>query len=159
PRAHRRIGHPAEPDRAMKLQTASSGRSWLLPTLNYTIVGKTVASALVTAYSDPSLPGFGHYKYDHEGTLGRKVVHIEKGTFKGFMNSRQTAAILNVPPNGSCVATEAHLVPLVRMSTTVFAAGARAPEDIIHEVDKGYYVVGQRVPSIGDTREQCWVCV
>src|SRR2546427_11380933 len=88
------------------LPISYAGRSWLLRMLNDTMVGKTVASAFVTAYSDPSLPGFGHYKYDHEGTLGRKVAHIEKGIFKGFMNSRQTAAILNVPPNGSCLATE-----------------------------------------------------
>src|SRR5207244_568693 len=135
--AHEIIGHPTELDRALKMETAYAGRSWLLRTLNDTMVGKPVASALVSAYSDPALPGFGHYKYDHEGTLGRKVMHIEKGIFKGFMNNRQTAAILNVPPNGSCLATEAHLVPLVRMSTTVFGSGARAPEDIIHEVDKG----------------------
>src|SRR5256886_1402995 len=151
--AHAIIGHPTELDRALKMETAYAGRSWLLRMLNDTMVGKTVASAFVTAYSDPSLPGFGHYKYDHEGTLGRKVAHIENGIFKGFMNIRQTAAILNVPPNGSCLATEAHLVPLVRMSTTVFAAGARAPEDIIHEVDKGYYVVGHRIPSIAESRE------
>src|SRR3989441_6401398 len=31
-------------------------------------VGRRVASPLVTAYSDPSLPGYGHYAYDHEGT-------------------------------------------------------------------------------------------
>src|SRR5881409_1262599 len=152
-KAHEIIGHPTELDRALKMETAYAGRSWLLRTLNDTMVGKPVASALVTAYSDPALPGFGHYKYDHEWTLGRKVVHIEKGIFKGFMNNRQTAAILNVPPNGSCMATEAHLVPLVRMSTTVFAGGARAPEDIIREVDKGYYVVGHRIPSIAESRE------
>ncbi|HZC67716.1 MAG TPA: TldD/PmbA family protein [Nitrospirales bacterium] len=151
--AHEIIGHPTELDRALKMETAYAGRSWLLRALNDTMVGKAVASPLVSAYSDPSLPGFGHYKYDHEGTPGRKVVHIEKGLFKGFMNNRQTAAILNVPPNGSCMATEAHLVPLVRMSTTVFAAGARAPEDIIREVDKGYYVVGHRIPSIAESRE------
>src|SRR3989475_6188439 len=49
------------------LPISYAGRSWLLRMLNDTMVGKTVASAFVTAYSDPSLPGFGHYKYDHEG--------------------------------------------------------------------------------------------
>ena len=151
--AHEIIGHPTELDRALKMETAYAGRSWLLRSLRDTMIGKKIASPLVTAYSDPSLPGFGHYKYDHEGTPGKKVVHIEKGVFKGFMNSRQTAAILGVPPNGSCVATEAHLVPLVRMSTTVFGAGTHAPEDIIRGVDKGFYVVGHRIPSIAESRE------
>lgn len=151
--AHEIIGHPTELDRALKMETAYAGRSWLLRALHDTMVGKRIASPLVTAYSDPSLPGFGHYKYDHEGTPGKKVVHIEKGVFKGFMNNRQTAAILGVPPNGSCVATEAHLVPLVRMSTTVFGAGTHAPEDIIRDVDKGFYLVGHRIPSIAESRE------
>ncbi len=151
--AHEIIGHPTELDRALKMETAYAGRSWLLRSLQDTMIGKKIASPLVTAYSDPSLPGFGHYKYDHEGTPGKKVAHIEKGVFKGFMNSRQTAAILGMPPNGSCVATEASLVPLVRMSTTVFGAGAHAPEDIIRGVDKGFYVVGHRIPSIAESRE------
>ena len=151
--SHEIIGHPTELDRALKMETAYAGRSWLLRSLQDTMIGKKIASPLVTAYSDPSLPGFGHYKYDHEGTPGRKIVHIEKGVFKGFMNSRQTAAILGVAPNGSCMATEAHLVPLVRMSTTVFGAGTQAPEDIIRDVDKGFYVVGHRIPSIAESRE------
>ena len=152
-KAHEIVGHPTELDRALKMETAYAGRSWLLRSLKENQIGKQVASSLVTAYSDPSLPGFGHYKYDHEGTPGRKVVHIEKGIFKGFMNSRQTAAILGVPPNGSYVATKADLVPLIRMSNTVFAAGTRDPKDIIREVDKGYYIVGHRIPSIAESRE------
>jgi len=151
--AHEIIGHPTELDRALKMETAYAGRSWLLRSLHDTLIGKRIASPLVTAYSDPSLPGFGHYKYDHEGTPGRKVMHIEKGVFKGFMNNRQTAAILGATPNGSCMATQGDLVPLVRMSTTVFGAGTHAPEDIIRHVDKGYYVVGHRIPSIAESRE------
>ncbi len=151
--SHEIIGHPTELDRALKMETAYAGRSWLLRTLNETMIGKKIASPLVTAYSDPSLPGFGHYKYDHEGTAGKKVIHIDKGIFKGFMNSRQTAAILGAPPNGSCVATEGNLVPLVRMSTTVFGAGTDIPEKIIRDVDKGFYVVGHRIPSIAESRE------
>ncbi len=152
-KAHEIIGHPTELDRALKMETAYAGRSWLLRSLKETQIGKQVASPLVTAYSDPSLPGYGHYKYDHEGTPAKRVVHIEKGIFKGFMNSRQTAAILGAPPNGSYMATEAGLVPLIRMSNTVFGAGTRAPGDIIREIDKGYYVVGHRVPSIAESRE------
>jgi TldD protein len=152
-KAHEIIGHPTELDRALKMETAYAGRSWLLRSLKETQIGKQVASPLVTAYSDPSLPGFGHYKYDHEGTPGKKVVHIEKGIFKGFMNSRQTAAVFGAAPNGSYVATKAGQVPLIRMSNTVFAAGTRDPADIIREVSKGYYLVGHRIPSIAESRE------
>jgi TldD protein len=112
-----------------------------------------VASPLVSAYSDPALPGYGHYAYDHEGTPGRKVVHIEHGVLKGFMNSRQTSALFGGEPNGHWKAVDLSLVPLVRMSTTVFAAGDRAPADIVREVDHGYYIAGHRIPSIAESRE------
>jgi len=151
--SHEIIGHPVELDRALKMETAYAGRSWLLRGLTEHQLGRRVASPLVTAYSDPALPGFGHYKYDHEGTPARRVVHIDRGIFRGFMNSRQTAAIFGGEPNGHWKATDASLVPLIRMSNTVFDAGTRPPEDIVKDVDHGYYVAGHRTPSIAESRE------
>jgi TldD protein len=151
--SHEIVGHPVELDRGLKMETAYAGRSWLLRDLTDTQMGKRIASPLVTAYSDPSLPGYGHYKYDHEGTPARRVVHIDRGIFKGFMNSRQTAAIFGGDPNGHWKATEASLIPLIRMSNTVFGAGDRDPRDIVREVDHGYYLVGHRIPSIAESRE------
>jgi TldD protein len=151
--AHEIIGHPTELDRALKMETAYAGRSWLLGDLGEHQLGEPVASPLVTAFSDPALPGYGHYRYDHEGTPARRVVHIDRGVFTGFMNSRQTAAIFGGAPNGHFKATEAALVPLIRMSNTVFAGGDRDPRDIVAEVDRGYYVSGHRTPSIAESRE------
>jgi len=151
--SHEIIGHPVELDRALKMETAYAGRSWLLNGLDDTQVGRQVASPLVTAYSDPSLPGYGHYEYDHEGTPARRVIHIDRGIFKAFMNSRQSAAIFGGEPNGHYKATEAPLVPLIRMSSTIFDAGARDARDVIAEVDHGYYLVGHRIPSIAESRE------
>jgi TldD protein len=151
--SHEIIGHPVELDRALKMETAYAGRSWLLRSLGEHQVGKAVASPLVTAFSDPGLPGYGHYRYDHEGTPARRVVHIDRGVFTGFMNSRQTAAIFGGAPNGHYKATDAALVPLIRMSNTVFAAGDRDPGDIVREVDRGWYVSGHRIPSIAESRE------
>jgi len=151
--SHEIVGHPVELDRALKMETAYAGRSWLFRHPGDHQVGKRVASPLVTAYSDPSLPGYGHYTYDHEGTPARRVVHIDRGIFTGFMNSRQTAAIFGGAPNGHFKATDAPLVPLIRMSSTVFAGGERDPGDIIREVDQGYYLVGHKIPSIAESRE------
>jgi TldD protein len=151
--SHEIIGHPVELDRALKMETAYAGRSWLLRGLGEHQLGKRIASDLVTAFSDPGLPGYGHYRYDHEGTPGRRVTHIERGVFTGFMNSRQTAGLFGGAPNGHYKATEASMVPLVRMSNTVFAPGTRAAADIVREVDRGYYVAGHRIPSIAESRE------
>jgi TldD protein len=151
--AHEVIGHPAELDRALKMEAAYAGRSWLLRSLAGTEVGEPIASPLVSAFSDPSLPGYGHYRYDHEGTPGRRVIHIDQGIFRGFSNSRQTAAILGVEPNGHFKATEAALVPLIRMSSTVLAPGPDDPGAILRSVAHGYYLVGHRIPSIAESRE------
>src|SRR5262245_25694071 len=122
--AHEVVGHPTELDRALKMEMAYAGRSWLFAGLDDTQVGRPIASALVSAYSDPALPGYGHYAYDHDGTPARRVVHIDRGVFREFLNSRQTAAILGAEPNGHYKAADTSLVPLIRMSNTVFAAGA-----------------------------------
>src|SRR3989442_1541102 len=100
----------------------------------------------------PTFPDFA-LALAREGTPARRVVHIDQGIFRGFMNSRQTAAIFGGEPNGHWKATDASLVPLIRMSNTVFDAGTRAAEDLVKEVDHGYYVAGHRTPSIAESRE------
>src|SRR5574337_705765 len=152
-KVHEIVGHPTELDRALKMETSYAGRSWLFRNLQEHQLGKPIASSLVSAFSDPSLPGYGHYRYDHEGTPGRRVMHIDHGIFTGFMNSRQTAAILGIPPNGSYKAADASLVPLIRMSNTVFGPGERDPQEIIREIPHGDYLVGHRTPSISESRE------
>lgn len=150
---HEIIGHPTELDRALKFETGYAGRSWFLRDLKENQLGKRVGSDLVTAFSDPTISGFGHYLYDDEGTPARRVYHIDRGIFSGFSNSRQTAAIVGGEPNGHYKATDASFVPLIRMSNTAIAPGDREPRDIIREVEHGYYVVGHRIPSIAESRE------
>ena len=150
---HEVVGHPSELDRALKYETAYAGRSWFLKSLRDNQLGRQIASPLVTAFSDPLMEGYGSFRYDHEGTPGRRAYIIRDGVLEEFLNNRQTAAILGVAPNGSARATEAHLAPLIRMTNTVFAPGERDPVDIISEVDSGYYVVGHRTPSIAESRE------
>lgn len=150
---HEIIGHPTEADRALKLETAYAGRSWLLGDLQHNELGKQIASPLLNAYSDPSMNGYGHYKYDAEGTPAKRVNLIENGICKEFMNGREQAAILQHPPNGSMRATDPHSVPLVRMTNTVFAKGDKSPAEIIAEVKDGYFIVNHRIPSISESRE------
>lgn len=150
---HEILGHPTEADRALKMETAYAGRTWLLRNLKDNQIGQQIASPLVNVFSDPNLPGYGHYKYDDEGTPAKRIIHVDKGIFRGFMNSRQTARIMGTGPNGHYVANEGVYVPLIRMSNTVFAPGERDPQEIIKEVEHGYYLVGHRTPSISESRE------
>ncbi len=150
---HEIVGHPVEADRALKMETGYAGRTWLYRGLQENMLGKRIASELVTAYSDTALQGYGLYTYDAEGVRAKRVVHIDKGIFKGFLNSRETAAIMGEEPNGAMRAADPAYVPLVRMTNTVFASGDRDPHEIIRDVDDGYYLVGHRIPSISESRE------
>ena len=150
---HEVVGHPSELDRALKYETSYAGRSWFLKDMKDNQMGKQIASPLVNAYSDPTIEGFGSFKYDHDGTPARRAYHIRDGNFEEFLNNRQTAAVLGVEPNGSSRATEASLIPLIRITNTVFAPGDRDPQEIIREVDDGYYVSGHRIPSVSEARE------
>jgi TldD protein len=151
--SHEIVGHPCEADRALKMEAAYAGRSWLLRTAGHNEIGRQVGSQLLSACSDPSLNAYGHYQYDHEGTRGARAMHIDAGVFRGFINSRATAAALGVEPNGSMRASEAWHVPLIRMSNTFFLPGESSPEQLISEVNHGYYVCGHQIPSIAESRE------
>lgn len=151
--SHEIVGHPTELDRILKMETSYAGRSWLFRNFAENMVGKKIGSEMLNAYSDPSLPGYGHYEFDHEGTPAKKIWHIRDGVLVGFMNSRQTAAIFRAEPNGHFKANGGQVVPLIRMSNTVFAQGHKDPAEIIREVEHGYYLVGHRTPSIAESRE------
>ena len=150
---HEVVGHPAELDRALKYETAYAGRSWFLKNLQENQLGRPIASPLVSAFSDPLLEGYGSFQYDHEGTPARRAYILRNGILEELLNNRQTAALMDAAPNGSARATEAHLIPLIRMTNTVFAPGESHPADIIAAVDSGYYIAGHRTPSIAESRE------
>jgi TldD protein len=151
--AHEIVGHPSEADRALKMEAGYAGRSWFLRSLADNEIGRQVGSPLLSACSDPALRAYGHYDYDHEGTPGRRVMHIERGIFGGFLNSRATAALLGAEPNGSVRASEVQYAPLIRMSNTFFLPGDTPPDTIVGDVEHGYYVCGNRIPSIAESRE------
>ncbi len=150
---HEVVGHPSELDRALKYETAYAGRSWFLKNVQESQLGQQIASPLVTAFSDPLMEGYGSFKYDHDGTPARRAYIIRDGILEEFLNNRQTAATMGADPNGSARATDSHLVPLIRMTNTIFAPGNRDPQDIVGEVDTGYYIAGHRTPSIAESRE------
>jgi TldD protein len=151
--AHEVIGHPCEADRALKMEAAYAGRSWFLRSIAENQIGKLVGAPILSACSDPTLDGYGQYRYDHEGTRGLRTMHIERGVFSGFLNSRATAAALGAIPNGSARASEGYHVPLIRMSNTFFMPGETPPEEIIRDVEHGYFVCGHQTPSIAESRE------
>ena len=158
---HEIIGHPSEADRALKREAAWAGRAWWFRNREDNEFGNPVASELVNVFSDPEMPeGYGYFKYDDEGVKAKKIYNIKDGCLNEFINSRETAAILGTEPNGGMRASNAFDIPIIRMTNTCFAPGNFEAEEIIRETRSGWYAVGQKIPSIGETRQNfrisCW---
>ncbi len=131
--AHEAMGHPCEAD--LVLGGAVTGN----------LVGKPVASELVTmvdlanTYNGEELmiPVY----VDDEGTEAKDVTMIEKGILKEFMSSRETAGRLGVEATGNARAYTFNDEPLVRMRNTAIMPGTSKFEDMIADVEDGYYLM------------------
>jgi TldD protein len=155
---HEIVGHPCEADRVLGGESAWAGRSWWKE-----MTGRCVGSRLVNAVSDARPLNrhrgcYGTYPYDDEGVPSSRVVHIEDGILRGFLNSRQSAAMMGERPNGGMRSVSAGLMPLVRMSNTYFEPdpqGPRTLEEMIEDVRDGVLLGNQSIPSI-DSRRYRW---
>jgi len=126
---HEAFGHNREADAVIAGESILEGK-----------VGEKVASELVTMVDDSTIPGaYGSFKYDSEGTPGRKRVIVEKGILRGFLHSLETAKKLEARPTGSARADTHHNIPIVRMSNTYIDAGNWTFEEMLEDIDHGIY--------------------
>ncbi len=131
--AHEAMGHPCEAD--LVLGGAVTGG----------LLGKEVASELVTmvdlAHSYAGEELMVPVYVDDEGMEAKDVTLIEQGILKGFMSSRETAAKLGITPSGNARAYTFNDEPLVRMRNTAILPGKSKLEDMIANVEDGYYLM------------------
>jgi TldD protein len=126
---HEAMGHLAEADLTL------SG------SILYDKLGKQIASDAVTVYDDGTVEGaFGSFKYDDEGVRTKKTPLIEKGILTGLMHNRETAQKLSMEPTGNARAEDFRVEPIIRMRNTYLAAGDNSFEELIEDVDFGYYL-------------------
>ena len=126
---HEAMGHLAEADLTL------SG------SVLYDKLGKQIASDAVTVYDDGTVEGaLGSFKYDDEGVRTQKTALIEKGTLTGLMHNRETAQKLNMEPTGNARAEDFRFEPIIRMRNTYLAPGDRSFEELIEDIDFGYYL-------------------
>ena len=126
---HEAMGHLAEADLTL------SG------SVLYDKLGKQIASDVVTVYDDGTVDGaFGSFRYDDEGVRTQKTALIKDGTLTGLMHSRETAHKLNMEPTGNARAEDFRFEPIIRMRNTYLGAGDRSFEELIEDVDFGYYL-------------------
>ena len=118
-------------------------------------IGKQIASPLVTAYDDGTIPNeWGSNNIDSEGIKTQKNLLIKNGICTGFLVDKLNGRRLNMEPNGCSRRQNYHFAPTSRMSNTYIAPGKDNPEDIIKDTKLGIYVAnfggGSVEPTTGE---------
>lgn len=126
---HEAVGHGLEGDFNRRGISVYSGK-----------VGQQIASKEVTVYDSGNMPGErGSLHFDDEGTPTQENKLIDKGVLTGYMQDRQNAQLMGVPPTGNGRRQSYAHEPMPRMTNTYFGAGDHEPEDIIKSVKDGLY--------------------
>jgi TldD protein len=127
---HEACGHGLEADLALAGMSAFAGK-----------LGQRVAAEGVTIIDDGTLPHKrGSQAIDDEGNPVSRVVLIENGILKAYLQSRKTARKMATEPTGNGRRESYRHLPIPRMRNTFLAAGSEAPEAILHDLDRGLLV-------------------
>jgi TldD protein len=141
---HEMTGHGLEADAVQKGASVYEGK-----------MGERVAEPLVTAYDDGRLPGaWGTAAIDDEGTPSRKTPVIEDGELTSYLYDVVRARRDRASSTANGRRESFRHLPIPRMTNTYIAPGDPTPEEVISEVERGFYAVsfagGQVDPATGD---------
>lgn len=148
---HESIGHPVELDRVFGSEAAYAGMSFV--NVDMQKEGFKYGSEHITITGDATIPqALGTFGYDDDGVKGQRTVIIDKGIFKNFLSSRDTASKLNQLSNGTNRADGWQNIPIVRMNSINLMPGAYEFDDLIAEIENGLYLCVNKSWSIDDKR-------
>ncbi|HII05857.1 MAG TPA: TldD/PmbA family protein [Methanotrichaceae archaeon] len=130
---HEAVGHATEADIILEGGSILEGK-----------IGEKIGSDLVTVKDDPSLPLFGRYPFDDEGSASSETIMVEDGVLRSYLHSRETAGRLGGTPRNARAQGCAR--PVVRMSNTYIAPGKDdwKFEEILEKMTDGVYLLGSR---------------
>ncbi len=147
---HESCGHPTELDRVLGTEAAYAGTSFLMPDMLGTF---RYGSEAVTITADATRDrGLGTFGWDDEGVAAQRTVLVDAGRFTDYMTSRETAATLDAPSNGTMRADGWARIPLIRMTNVNLEAGTSSLEEMIATTAHGVYLETNRSWSIDDRR-------
>ncbi|HET9186060.1 MAG TPA: TldD/PmbA family protein, partial [Solirubrobacterales bacterium] len=141
---HEMTGHGLEADHVQKGASVYAGK-----------LGERVAQPLLNAFDDGRLPGeWGSDAVDDEGVPTQKTQVIEEGRLVSYLYDRLTAGRDDVASTGNGRRESFRHLPIPRMTNTYIAPGEATPEELIGEIERGFYAVsfggGQVDPATGD---------
>jgi TldD protein len=147
---HESCGHPSELDRALGWEANYAGTSFLTPDKRNTL---RYGSPAVHIVADATAPrGLGTFGFDDEGVPAQRADLVRAGLFVGYLTSRETAARLGQPSNGTMRAESWANIPLIRMTNINLLPGTWKLEDLIADTKDGIYMSTNRSWSIDDKR-------
>lgn len=131
--AHEAMGHPCEADLVLGGAVTGDMR------------GQRIASDLVTmvdfahSYNGEELavPVYA----DDEGTPAQDVTLIKDGMLTDFMHNRETSSRFGDQPTGNARAYAPDDEPLIRMRNTAILPGTSTVDDMIADIEDGYYLL------------------
>lgn len=146
---HESLGHAAELDRALGLEVAGAGGTYLTPDQ----IGAQIAAPCVTVVADATLPrGPGSFLYDDEGVVGQRFPLIQEGRFVGYLSTRETATRLGLASTGCARAEGWQRPPLLRMTNINMQPGPWQFEELLADIDHGFILDTCRSWSIDERR-------
>lgn len=147
---HESCGHPVELDRVFGQEAAYAGTSFLTPEK---LGSFRYGSDKVTIVADATLPGgLGSFGYDDEGVPAQRTVIIDKGIFKNYLTSRETAQELGQVSNGTARADGWNRIPIIRMTNISLEPGDWTLDEIVKDTREGVYLETNKSWSIDDKR-------
>ncbi|HPK15728.1 MAG TPA: TldD/PmbA family protein [Clostridia bacterium] len=112
-------------------------------------LGQVVASPVVTAVDDGTLPGeWGSIRFDDEGTPSQRNVLIENGVLKSYLFDYRDTRLMEHPLTGSSRRESYEFAPTSRMTNTFFAPGTDDDEEMIRTMGTGLYAASMGGGSV-----------
>jgi TldD protein len=147
---HESCGHPIELDRVFGMEASYAGTSFLTLEKRGSF---RYGSEHVTIAADATIPkALGTFGFDDEGVPAQRTVIVDRGVFKNYLTSRETAARVGEQSNGTMRADGWNRIPLIRMTNVNLEPGAWALDDLIADTDDGVFLQTNRSWSIDDKR-------
>jgi len=147
---HESAGHPIELDRVLGSEATFAGTSFLtLDKRGDFRYGSEVVNITADATIDGALGSFG---YDDDGVPAQRTTIVERGIFKDYLTSRETAPMFGQCSNGTNRAVGWSNLPIIRMTNINLEPGDWSLEEIIRDTADGVYMETPKSWSLDDKR-------
>ena len=129
---HEAVGHACEADAVLEKSSVFQN-----------MLGKKIAPEHLTLVDTPNvLNEGGHFRYDDEGTPAGETFLITNGKLTSYINSLESASLMNVKPSGNGRAMDPTHMPIPRMTNTVLRPGKFSRDELFEGIKRGIYACG-----------------